>query len=68
MAADHLDAPVPTDEHLRLAAFAGEWRGEETVFASRWVEGGEALAPAHDETPGKADAASTMADDVAGKA
>jgi len=40
--ADRLNAPTPTDEHRRLAAFAGEWRGEETVFASRWVEGGEA--------------------------
>ena len=38
------------------------------LITSGGVEGGEALAPAHDETPGKADAASTMADDVAGKA
>jgi hypothetical protein len=44
MAADRFIAPVPTDEHRRLAAFAGEWRGEEMVYASRWVEGGEAEA------------------------
>ena len=44
MAADRFIAPTPTDEHRRLAAFAGEWRGEETVYASRWVEGGEAEA------------------------
>ena len=44
MAADRLAVPTLTEEHRRLAAFAGEWRGEETVFASRWVEGGEAEA------------------------
>jgi hypothetical protein len=44
MAADRLAAPVPTDEHRRLAAFAGEWHGEETVYASRWVDGGDAEA------------------------
>jgi hypothetical protein len=44
MAQDHLAAPVPLDEHRRLAAFAGEWSGEETVFASRWVEGGSATS------------------------
>ena len=38
------------------------------LITSGGVEGGEALAPAHDETPGKADAASTIADDVAGQA
>ncbi len=42
MAQDHLAAPAPLEEHHRLAAFAGEWRGEETVYASRWVEGGPA--------------------------
>ncbi len=42
MAADRLTAPVPQDEHRRLAAFAGEWAGEETVHASRWVAGGQA--------------------------
>jgi len=44
MADYRLAAPVPTDEHKRLAAFAGEWNGEETVFASRWVAGGSATA------------------------
>jgi len=44
MADDHLAAPVPTAEHRRLHAFAGEWNGEETVFPSRWVGGGQATA------------------------
>jgi hypothetical protein len=44
MAQDHLAAPSPLDEHRRLAAFAGEWSGEETVYPSRWVEGGSATA------------------------
>ena len=38
------------------------------LITSGGVEGGEALAPAHDETPGKADVASAMADDVVGRA
>ena len=44
MADDRLAAPVPSDEHRRLHAFAGEWSGEETVFPSRWVAGGQATA------------------------
>ena len=44
MAEDRLTAPKPLDEHRRLAAFAGEWSGEETVFPSRWVAGGPALS------------------------
>jgi hypothetical protein len=44
MAEDRLTAPKPLDEHRRLATFAGEWTGEETVFASRWVEGGQATS------------------------
>src|ERR1043165_7846467 len=44
MAEERLTAPKPLDEHRRLAAFAGEWTGEETVFASRWVEGGQAIS------------------------
>ena len=44
MAEDRLAAPVPTEEHRRLAAFAGEWNGEETVYPSRWVAGGPATA------------------------
>ena len=35
MAEDRLAAPSPLPEHKRLAAFAGEWTGEETVFPSR---------------------------------
>ena len=42
--ADHLAAPTPQEEHRRLAAFAGEWSGDETVFASRWAEAGPATA------------------------
>src|SRR3954451_10265621 len=42
--ADRLSAPTPTEEHRRLAVLAGEWRGEETVFASRWAEGGKATS------------------------
>jgi Virulence factor len=38
------------------------------LITSGGVAGGEALAPAHDETPGKADAAGAMADDVVGRA
>jgi hypothetical protein len=44
MAADRLTAPIPLDEHRRLAALAGEWSGEETVYPSRWVEGGPAVS------------------------
>jgi len=44
MAADRLAAPVPLAEHLKLQVFAGEWSGEEMVFASRWTEGGPATS------------------------
>ena len=44
MAEDRLTAPKPLEEHRRLAAFAGEWAGEETVYPSRWVEGGQATS------------------------
>ena len=40
MAEDHLAAPAPLEEHRKLAAFAGEWNGEETVYPSRWNTGG----------------------------
>ena len=39
MAEDRLTAPKPLEEHKRLAAFAGEWAGEETVYPSRWNAG-----------------------------
>ena len=42
MTQDHLAASSPLPEHARLAAFAGEWNGEEVVFPSRWTEGGTA--------------------------
>ena len=42
--ADHLAAPTPLEEHRKLAAFAGEWAGEEMVYPSRWTEGGPATA------------------------
>ena len=44
MAQDHLAASSPLPEHARLAAFAGEWNGEEVVFPSRWTEGGTATS------------------------
>ena len=44
MAEDRLTAPKPLEEHRKLSAFAGEWTGEETVFPSRWVEGGKATS------------------------
>ena len=44
MAQDHLAASSPLAEHARLAAFAGEWNGEEVVFPSRWMEGGSATS------------------------
>jgi hypothetical protein len=44
MAQDHLSASSPLAEHARLAAFAGEWNGEEVVFPSRWTEGGPATS------------------------
>lgn len=44
MAQDHLAASSPLAEHARLAAFAGEWNGEEVVFPSRWTEGGPATS------------------------
>ena len=40
MAEDRLAAPSPLPEHKRLAVFAGEWSGEETVYPSRWTAGG----------------------------
>ena len=42
--ADHLAAPTPLEEHRKLAAFAGEWEGEEMVYPSRWTAGGPATA------------------------
>ena len=42
--ADHLAAPTLLDEHRKLAAFAGEWSGEEMVYPSRWTEGGPATS------------------------
>ena len=44
MAQDHLAASSPLAEHARLAAFAGEWNGEEMVFPSRWTAGGHATS------------------------
>ena len=44
MAEDHLAAPVALEEHRKLAVFAGEWTGEETVFPSRWTAGGAATS------------------------
>jgi len=44
MAEDHLAAPSPLPEHKKLAVFAGEWKGEETVYPSRWVAGGQATS------------------------
>lgn len=41
---DHLDAPSPLEEHRKLAAFAGEWAGEEMVYPSRWTAGGPATS------------------------
>jgi len=47
MTQDHLAASSPLAEHARLAAFAGEWDGEEVVFPSRWTEGGPATSHVH---------------------
>ncbi len=44
MAEDHLAAPKPLEEHRKLAAFAGEWTGEEVVHPSRWAAGGPATS------------------------
>jgi hypothetical protein len=44
MTQDHLAASSPLAEHARLAAFAGEWNGEEVVFPSRWMAGGPATS------------------------
>ncbi|WP_439401939.1 DUF1579 family protein [Bradyrhizobium sp. DASA03068] len=44
MTQDHLAASSPLPEHARLAAFAGEWDGEEMVFPSRWNAGGPATS------------------------
>ena len=44
MAEDHLAAPSPLPEHRKLAVFAGEWKGEEMVYPSRWVSGGAATS------------------------
>jgi hypothetical protein len=44
MTQDHLAASSPLAEHARLAAFAGEWNGEEMVFPSRWTAGGPATS------------------------
>jgi len=42
--ADRLTAPSALEEHRKLAVFAGEWSGEETIYPSRWSEGGSATA------------------------
>ena len=44
MAEDRLAAPSPLPEHKKLAVFAGEWSGEETVYPSRWIAGGPATS------------------------
>jgi hypothetical protein len=44
MADNHLAAPTPLEEHRKLAAFAGEWNGEEMVYPSRWLSGGPATS------------------------
>ncbi|MBV9461908.1 MAG: DUF1579 family protein [Bradyrhizobium sp.] len=44
MAEDHLAAPSPLPEHAKLSVFAGEWRGEEMVYPSRWTAGGPATS------------------------
>lgn len=44
MTQDHLAASAPLAAHARLAAFAGEWNGEEVVFPSRWTAGGPATS------------------------
>ena len=44
MPQDHLAASSSLPEHARLAAFAGEWNGEEMVFPSRWTAGGPATS------------------------
>ena len=40
--ADHLVAPMPLEDCRNLAAFAGEWAGQETVY--RCTEGAEAIS------------------------
>src|SRR5260370_42560910 len=44
MPGDQPAAPAPLDAHRKLAAFAGEWNGEETVYPSRWNAGGPATS------------------------
>src|ERR1700692_582494 len=44
MPEDHLAAPKALEEHRKLAAFAGEWNGEEVVYPSRWNAGGPATS------------------------
>ena len=44
MAENRLAAPSPLPEHKKLAVFAGEWNGEETVYPSRWQTGGQATS------------------------
>ena len=44
MAEDHLAAPSPLPEHKRLSVLAGEWSGEEMVYASRWTTAGPATS------------------------
>jgi hypothetical protein len=35
---------APSSAHLRLAAFAGRWEGEERVAGSAWTTAGDAMA------------------------
>jgi len=37
-------AQAPSSAHLRLAAFAGRWEGEERVAGSAWTAAGDATA------------------------
>lgn len=36
--------PQPSDDHRRLAAFAGEWAGEEMIYPSPFFEPGPAVS------------------------
>ncbi|MDE2061016.1 MAG: hypothetical protein KGJ00_01275 [Bradyrhizobium sp.] len=42
--ADHLVAPMTLEDCRNLAAFAGEWAGQETVYPSRCTEGADAIS------------------------
>jgi hypothetical protein len=42
-----MEMPKVTDQHRKLYAFAGDWEGRETLYASQWGPGGVTTGKLH---------------------